>query len=144
MCVYNRAAMADAKRHLHAWLALVAALALHVVDEALTGFLEFYNPLVLSIRSQVPWFPMPTLTFEDWMTLLVVVLIVLTLFALVVRRGGVIPRLASWIFATIMLLNGIAHLAGSVYFDRWLPGATTAPLMIAGSIWLFRATRRRD
>ena len=28
-----------------AWLALVVALALHVADEALTGFLDVYNPV---------------------------------------------------------------------------------------------------
>lgn len=41
-------------RHMRAWLLLVSALAVHVVDEALTNFLDFYNPLILSIRSQVP------------------------------------------------------------------------------------------
>jgi hypothetical protein len=39
---------------------LVIALAVHVLDEALTNFLEFYNPLVLSMRARIPWFPMPT------------------------------------------------------------------------------------
>jgi hypothetical protein len=45
-------------RYMRAWLLLVGALAVHVLDEALTNFLDFYNPLVLSIRSQLPWFPM--------------------------------------------------------------------------------------
>jgi len=46
-----------------AWLLLVGALAAHVADEATTGFLDFYNPLVTSIRSRAPWFPMPTFDF---------------------------------------------------------------------------------
>ena len=42
---------------------------------------------------------------------------------------------------TFMLLNGIGHLAGSVYFSRWLPGATTAPFLIVASIGLLIAAR---
>ena len=41
-----------------AWIALCFALALHVVDEALTGFLSVYNPTVLALRSRYAWFPM--------------------------------------------------------------------------------------
>jgi hypothetical protein len=37
--------------------------------------------------------------------------------------------------AAIMLLNGIGYLAASVYFGRWAPGASTAPLLIAASLW---------
>jgi catechol 2,3-dioxygenase-like lactoylglutathione lyase family enzyme len=44
---------------MRAWIALAIVLAIHVVDEALTGFLDFYNPLVRDIRSRVSWFPMP-------------------------------------------------------------------------------------
>jgi hypothetical protein len=47
-------------RHARAWSVLVAALALHVADEAATGFLDFYNPLVLSIRKSIPWSPVPS------------------------------------------------------------------------------------
>lgn len=54
-------------RHMGAWLLLVSALAVHVVDEALTDVLGFHNPLVLSIRSRIPWFPMPTFTFGVWL-----------------------------------------------------------------------------
>jgi hypothetical protein len=49
---------------------------------------------------------------------------------------------AAFPFAAIMLLNGIGHLAGSIYFSRWMPGATTAPLLLGASIWLFRAAAR--
>ena len=130
-------------RHMRAWLLLVGALAVHVVDEALTGFLDFYNPLVLSIRSQIPWFPMPTFTFGVWFAGLVVLVAVLALVAPTVHRGGVGTRLASWVFGAIMFLNGVGHLAGSMYFQRWLPGATSAPLLLAASWLLWRATWER-
>ena len=130
---------AAAVRHMHAWLLLTGALAVHVADEALTGFLEFYNPLVLSIRSQIPWFPMPTFTFGVWFAGLIVLVLVLACLAPAVRRGAIGTRSASWILSLIMFMNGVGHLAGSVYFQRWLPGATSAPLLLVGSVLLARA-----
>ena len=37
---------AGASRHAQAWLLLVGVLAVHVLDEAVTDFLGFYNPLI--------------------------------------------------------------------------------------------------
>lgn len=131
-------------RHMRAWLVLVGALAVHVVDEALTDFLGFYNPLVLSIRSQVPWFPMPVFTFAVWFAGLVVLVLVLALLAPAVRRGAVATGLASWVLSAIMFLNGLGHLAGSMYFETWLPGATSAPLLLAASLLLAHAAWERQ
>jgi hypothetical protein len=128
---------------MRAWLLVVAALAVHVVDEALTDFLGFYNPLVLSIRSRIGWFPMPTFTFGTWLAGLFVVVLILVALGPAVRRGGAAIRGASWVLGSIMLLNGVGHLAGSAYFQRWLPGATSAPLLVASSLFLMRATWQR-
>ena len=129
--------------HMHAWLLLVAALAAHVLDEALTGFLEFYNPLVRSLRSQIGWFPMPTFTFRIWLAGLVAAVGLLALLAPAVRRGAPGTRILSWVFCTVMIANGLGHLGGSIYFGRWLPGATTAPLLLVAGVLLARATWRR-
>jgi hypothetical protein len=130
-------------RHTRAWQLLVGALALHVIDEALTGFLEFYNPLVTSLRSQMPWFPMPTFSFGVWLAGLLLLIAVLATLSVRVRRGGQVAWLASWLLSAIMLLNGLGHLAGSVYYGRWLPGATSAPLLLAASGFLAYATWQR-
>jgi hypothetical protein len=127
-----------------AWLALVGALGLHVLDEALTGFLDFYNPLVLQIRASVSWFPMPTFTFGVWLIGLIALVVTLVLLAPVVRNGGMPIRLASWVLAVIMFMNGVGHLAGSLYIGRWLPGATSAPLLLITSLALASATMRRS
>jgi hypothetical protein len=129
---------------LRAWLLLVGALALHVVDEALTDFLGFYNPLVTTIRSDLSWFPMPTFSFGVWLTGLVLLVSVLAFLAPAVRRGAVATGPASWILSGIMFMNGLGHLAGSVYYHRWLPGTTSAPLLVAASVVLARATWRRQ
>lgn len=130
----------SAIRHARAWAMLVTALAIHVADEALTNFLSFYNPLVLSIRSRVAWFPMPTFTFGPWLTGLVILILVLAALSAAVRRRLPGTRVLSWVLSGIMLGNGLGHLLGSLYFQQWLPGATSAPLLVAGSIWLARTT----
>lgn len=123
------------------WIALVAALAAHVADEAATGFLDFYNPLVRSIRSTLPWFPMPIFTFTVWLTGLIGLIALLAAMTPWIARRGMGPRVVSVIFGVIMALNGTGHLVGSLYFGRWLPGTTSAPLLLAASVWLFRAGR---
>ena len=134
---------AHASRHLRAWLLLVAALAIHVADEAMTGFLAVYNPLVLRIRASVPWFFAPTFTFEIWLGGLILLVCVLAALGPAVRRGAFGTRLASWALAAIMFLNGLGHLSASLYVWRWLPGTTSAPLLIALSILLAHRTRER-
>lgn len=132
-----------ARAHARAWLALVGALALHVADEASTGFLEFYNPLVIDLRERLWWFPARPFQFGTWLAGLAVAVVLLATLSVSVRRGARGIRVASWVFGGIMLLNGLGHLAGSIYFHRWLPGATTAPLLIAASLVLARSAWRR-
>jgi hypothetical protein len=129
---------------MQAYLALVAALGVHVIDEALTNFLDFYNPLVLAIRSRIWWFPMPTFTFGVWISGLAALVVVLALLAPAVRRGAPGTRFACWVLTVIMFMNGLAHLGGSLYFERWLPGATSAPLLLIASVLLARRTWQRS
>ena len=132
-----------AVRHMRAWLALVAALAIHVADEAATDFLGFYNPLVLAIRERVSWFPVPTFTFGPWLTGLVLAVGLLALLAPAVRRGAAGTLAASYLFSIVMFVNGLLHLGGSLYLQRWLPGATSAPLLLLASALLAASTWQR-
>ena len=136
--------MAETRRLGRAWLALTLVLAAHVADEALTDFLSVYNPIVKSARERFAWFPMPTFTFGIWLTglcLLVAILLMLTPLAF---RGARVIRLLAYPYGAIMLLNGLGHLAGSAYFGRWMPGATTAPFLIVASLLLWRAAWRLE
>lgn len=125
----------------HAWVTLCVTLAAHVADEALTDFLAVYNSIVRAARERFGWFPMPTFTFGAWLTGLIVVVGLLLLLLPLAYKGMRLVRLASYPFAAIMLVNGLGHLAGSVYFHRWMPGATTAPALIGASAWVFMAAR---
>jgi hypothetical protein len=86
---------------------------------------------------------MPTFTFGPWIAGLAVLVLVLFAVSPFAYAGATAIRLASYPYAIIMLLNGVGHLAGSVYFRRWLPGATTAPFLIVASIGLLVAARGR-
>jgi hypothetical protein len=82
---------------------------------------------------------MPTFTYGVWLSGLVLLVAALAALAPAVRRGLPGGAAASWILSGIMLLNGLGHLAGSAYFGRWLPGATSAPVLLAASFLLARA-----
>ena len=72
-----------------AWLWLVVALALHVIDEASTGFLDVYNPTVRALRERFGWFPMPEFRFDVWVAGLAVLVLGLALLTPLVDRGDV-------------------------------------------------------
>lgn len=137
------AACHDRLRHRNAWIALTAVVALHVADEALTDFLGFYNPVVLSLRGALGWFPAPTFRFGIWLAGLVVLVLVLFALTPVVERGKATSHTLSLVLGAIMFLNGVGHLGGSLYYSRWLPGSTTAPLLLVASVILLRAAHQR-
>ncbi len=60
-----------------AWVLLCLALAVHVTDEASTGFLAVYNPTVVALRARLGFWPMPTFEFREWLTGLVFAVLVL-------------------------------------------------------------------
>jgi hypothetical protein len=133
-----------------AWLALCGALALHVTDEALTGFLSVYNPTVLALRSRLGWWPMPTFQFREWLAGLIALVCVLFLFSPLFFSTGWPIRPLAWIFAALMALNGVGHTLGtiagrsvaSVHFSRPMPGFYSSPFLIAASLWTLLELRR--
>jgi hypothetical protein len=126
------------------WLFLSAALALHVLDEAATGFLAIYNPTVLAVRERRPWFPMPTFTFPVWLAGLLAAVIVsfaITPFAASNARW---LRPLAWIVVAIQSSNAVGHFAATVLghtvakvrFRRPAPGFYSSPFLVIGSVWL--------
>jgi hypothetical protein len=126
------------------WFALTVAFALHVLDEATTGFLAVYNPTVIAMRARWGWFPMPTFGFRQWLAGLIVgvaICFALTPFA---ARGAGWMRPLAWFYAVVQLSNSIGHTMGtilghtvaSVTFSRPAPGFYSSPFLFIGSIWL--------
>lgn len=135
-------------RHGLAWVALCLALAVHVTDEALTGFLPFYNSNVLAVREHLPFLRLPTFTFEVWLTGLVEAIIVLLALSPFAFYGKRFMATLSFPFALVMLFNGLLHVAGAIYFGRLVPGLFSSPLLLAGATYLLVTThgaqRRAD
>jgi hypothetical protein len=136
-----------------AWVLLCLSFCAHVADEALTGFLNVYNPTVIAMRARLAWFPMPTFEYRPWLVGLIVanlILLALTPFAYRNARG---LRPLAYFFAGVMLLNGMGHTVftvlgrtvASVQFPRPAPGFYSSPFLLIASIYLFarvRASRR--
>lgn len=129
------------RRHWFAWMSLCAALAIHVVDEALTDFLAFQNPTVLALREQYPSLPLPIFTFEVWLSLLIFAVIALTAVSYFAWKGRWAMRPISYVFAAFMFLNGLLHIAISIYLREFVSGVYSSPLLLAASIVLIASTR---
>jgi len=124
-----------------AWLLLSLALGLHVTDEALTDFLSFYNPLVESLRLRLGWWPMPTFTFGVWLGGLIVAVVALTALSRLAFAGSRWMRPCAYVYGAIMLLNGLGHTVGSLYFGKLLPGLFSSPFLLVASVYLLKVTR---
>ncbi len=126
------------------WFALTVAFALHVMDEATTGFLNVYNPTVTAMRERFSCFPMPTFGFREWLIGLIVgVAICFALTPAAARNAGWLRPLA-WFYALIMFFNGIGHTAVTILGHTvasvpvaWpAPGFYSSPFLFIGSVWL--------
>lgn len=121
-----------------AWLLLMAALALHVADEAVTGFLPFYNDMVGSLRARWEFVLLPTFTFPVWLGGLIAGLVIGLALIGRIGRGGVIARALCGIFSVLMIGNALGHLLGSAYLGRPLPGFWSSFLLLPAALHLLR------
>ena len=122
------------------WLALTAALAIHVADEAAHDFLSVYNPNAAAIRSHVPWLPIPTFTFKAWLILLCAAVVVLAVLSILAFRAVMGARFFAYFYAVVMILNGLAHSVSSIYLHRLMPGVLSSPLLIVCGVVLLYTT----
>lgn len=127
-----------------AWFALTVAFALHVFDEAATGFLAVYNPTVIAMRARWRWFPMPTFGFREWLVGLIVAVMFCFALTPLAAQGVRWLRPLAWLYAVIQFSNAIGHTIGtilghtvaSVTFPRPAPGFYSSPFLFIGSVWL--------
>jgi hypothetical protein len=124
-----------------AWIALTAALALHVADEAWNDFLGFYNPFVMMLRDVLLWQWLPTFEFTEWLAGLMVAVVVL--FALSRYAGS---RALAWFalpYGLLMTLNGLGHIGMSLYTQRLIPGVLSSPILLVCGVWLLKSAVTR-
>lgn len=126
------------------WFALTVAFALHVLDEATTGFLSVYNPTVTAMRSRWGWFPMPTFEFREWLAGLIAGVVFCFALTPLAARGARWLRPLAWFYAVLHFFNGmghtvatiLGHTVATVTFPRPAPGFYSSPLLFIGSVWL--------
>ena len=112
-----------------------------MLDEAVTDFLGVYNPVFQAIRERQPLLMLPTFSFNIWLSLLIFAVIALAGVSVFVWKGRWAMRPISYVFAAVMLTNGLLHIAHSIYMWKLMPGVYTSPLLLAASIVLVAATR---
>ena len=134
-----------------AWVLMWIALAIHVTDEALTGFLGVYNPTVIAMRAKLGFWPMPTFTFRTWLTSLVAGILLLALLSPFAFQNA---RWIRPIFYFVAIITGIfnalghtlgtilGHTVSSVQFARPAPGFYSSPLLLAVSIYALTQLKR--
>ena len=147
---FRNQANAPATALTHAWLSLCLALALHVADEALTGFLSVYNPTVLALRARYWWFPMPTFQFWPWLGGLIGLVIILVSLTTYFSRGARWIRPIGYFFALINVVNALGHTiatvlghtVSSVRFPRPAPGFYSSPLLFLAAFYVLLHLKR--
>ena len=122
-----------------AWVALTIALTAHVADEALTGFLDVYNPIVRSMRDRVGWFPMPTFTFEVWIAGLCAAVAALFALAPLAYRRSPFIRIAVYPYAMSRTAGLCAMMAVAA-----MACSTIAPVRITAGDQCFQCRRTID
>jgi len=134
-----------------AWVMMWIALASHVTDEALTGFLAVYNSTVLAIRAQLGFWPMPTFDFREWLTGMVVGISVFALLSpFAFRNAGWTRPILYFVAIVAGILNALGHMLGTILghtvstvrFPRPAPGFYSSPLLLIVSIYALVQLRR--
>jgi len=126
------------------WFALTVAFALHVLDEATTGFLAVYNPTVTIMRQRWGWFPMPSFEFREWLIGLIAGVALCFALTPLAARGVRWLRPLAWFYALVHFSNAMGHTIGTILghtvaqvtFPRPAPGFYSSPLLFIGSVWL--------
>ncbi len=122
------------------WLGLTSALAIHVADEALTGFLPLYNSTVSELRESYPYLPLPTFTFPFWLGGLIGAILLLYLLSPLVFAGRIWLRYLSYALSILMILNGLGHMGASLYWGTFAPGVYSSPILVLAAVALLVTT----
>jgi len=93
---------------------------------------------------------MPMFEFREWLTGLIVAVLLLLALSPFVFRGARWIRPLFYFFAVLMIANGLGHTAGtilghsvsSIRFARPMPGFYSSPLLLTASVYALVQLRR--
>lgn len=127
-----------------AWILMWIALAIHIADEAFTGFLAVYNPTVIALRAKFGFWPMTTFEFRDWLIGLAAgVLLLASLTPLAFRNAPKLRLLFYFVAVVTGILNAmghtlatiLGHTVSTIRFHRPAPGFYSSPLLLLASLY---------
>lgn len=127
-----------------AWLFMVSAIAIHVIDEAMNGFLPIYNQIITDLKEKVTFLPAPTFSFDIWIGGLIGAIILSYGLTYFIGRGGKIIRIISVVLGFLMVGNAFVHCIASIYFGSIFPGALSSPLLLATALFVIVQGFRGD
>src|SRR5262245_4235802 len=98
-----------------AWLGFCFSLAVHVTDEALTGFLLIYNPTITALKQRLGFWPMPTFEFREWLTgLVILIMVLLSVSPLMFRNVKWFRPIAYIVVILAGILNAMGHTLATI------------------------------
>jgi hypothetical protein len=120
-----------------AWLFGCIAFAVHIAEEVAYGSFGVYADFNVFVNTLFPSLDLPPYKYEIWLTNLIGACVLLFVFTwlVYVKRGPM--RIASYLFATFLTLNGIGHLYAALSMTTYFPGAVTASLLLIAGLVLF-------
>jgi len=98
--------------------------------------------MVHEIRGRFTWLPIPTFTFNTWLTLLIVGIVILLSLSFFAYRGSRWLRPFAYFYSIAMMGNGAGHVLASLQLRTFAPGVYSSPLLLAASAYLFTTLRR--
>ena len=123
-------------RNALAWVLMLSAVAVHVLDEASTGFLPLYNNVAQSLRASLGLSFPPAFSFQTWLVGLIIAIIIGFALTPLVSRGGRLIRILTTAVGMLMVLNALGHMLGSAYLGRLLPGFWSSPLLLVTAVYV--------
>jgi hypothetical protein len=139
--VFNGKAMTNVGK---TYLALGIAQALHSMEEMYEHLYDFLWTATGTLPNLIP--VLPRIRMESGVFAVLNMAIITVILATVPfvdsNRRWAIPL--AWFWAVIEICNGLGHLSATVVFSGYVPGAFSAPLLVAvGAVLLVQLSRRK-
>ncbi len=126
------------------YLALCICQACHSMEEMYFHLYEFFWTATGLFNEYLPFYPQFKMEADIFAILnigLVTLILVLVPFLNAGKRWA---QIFAWFWAVVEVFNGIIHLSGVFIFSEYVPGAMTAPFLLAVGIALIFQLRMRS
>lgn len=124
------------------YLSLGLAQAAHSFEEIVTHLYDFFWVVTGVLHREFSWFPQFRWPADLFAAVnLVLVALLLGSWPFVERRTTPALYLA-WIAGIVETVNGFNHIAASIFFQGYVPGVITAPVLLILGPLLLRELKR--